>query len=285
MNKHFEQIFNPFYYLTTMCCVRKIILKNHKISLINKTDIIVSVLANTGIGILCYFTIVQFISQLVSPSVLYIYVSAYLIYAIDYAILHIVNFVESTNNLSLFLTLREIYIHLSLRKQLNKIRFVLFLPCTIYVCGYLFLIACKLSIDPLWTWTRGLFVSLSLIFDLELIYSRFIIHFLSNKIKTWAKIFRNIDERIDNYESVIRKMDKVYRMLIDAVIFHKKAFQLTVIKCNLSRMSVTKAPFNVSEVYVYMLQILLHFVTCFIQNLFYIEIIILWSKSSEVRNS
>lgn len=229
MNKDFEQIFKPFYYLTTVCCVRKFNLKDYKISLINKQNIIISVLANTGIIIVCYLTTIQFVSRM-SSSIFYIYVLSYLITVINYVILHIVNFGESKNNLALFLTLRKIYTYLSLRKQLKKIKFQLFLPCTVYVCAYLFFIAGKWSIDPLWSWNRIIITILSLILDLELIYSSFIILFLSNKIKTWAKILRNIDEQINNYEAVMRKIDNVFRMLIDAITLNKKAFQLMVIK-------------------------------------------------------
>lgn len=233
MNKDFEQIFKPMYYFTTMCSARKIDFKNYKISQINKKNIIISVLGilllNTGILILYCMTLNQFISQMVSPIIFNFYISAYSLFVVNHAILHIKNFAQRNNNLTLFLTLREIYKHLSLRKQLRKIKLLLFLPFTVCIFGYLIFFVCKLSMDPQWTWARGLLVYSSLIFDLELVYSAFILLFISNNIKTWAKILINIDERINNYEAVIRKMVKVFHMLIDAVIFNKKAFQLTVI--------------------------------------------------------
>lgn len=165
MNKDFKQIFEPFYYLTTMYCARKINFKDNKLSQINKKDITTSVLANTGIAIACYFAIMQFASQF-SSSILYIYLSSYLLSVIDYLTLQIVNLVQSKYNFTLFLTLRKIYTCLSLKKQLKKIKFQLLLPCTIYVCTYLGLIGFKLCLDPLWSWSRVLFTSL--VFDLEL---------------------------------------------------------------------------------------------------------------------
>lgn len=229
MNKDFEDILKPMYYLTTICCVRKIGLKNHEMSLINKRDVIISVLANTGIVILYYITYKEFISKFFSTITSYIYVLAYVSLVIDHVILHVANFVQSKNNLALFLALREIYKHLSLRKQLKRIKFLLLLPCIACICGHLLLIVCKLSIDPLWVWSRGIFIFSSVIYDLEVIYSGFIVLFITNKMQIWAKIFRKVDIKIRNHEAVMRKMDKVYNMLIDAVIFNKKAFQLTVI--------------------------------------------------------
>lgn len=233
MNKDFEQIFKPMYYLTTMCCVRKNYLTNRKISSINKKDVIISVFANTGILILYYITFNELISHFVTPIIFYTYFVTYLLYVIDHFILHIINFVQSKNNLALFLTLREIYTHLSLRKELKTIKMQLILLCMMAISGYLFFVVWKVSMDPLWTWARGLFIFSSIIFDFELIYSSFIVVFIWNKMKTWAKILRNIDERINNYEDVIRKMDKVFHMLMDAIIFNKKSFQFTVIINNL----------------------------------------------------
>lgn len=230
MNKNFEQIFKPFSYITTIWCVKKYNLKKHKILQIDKKDIIVSVLATVGILILYYITFHDLALLSVSPLMSYIYILTYLQYAINHVIMKIMNFVQRQNNLALFSTLQEICKHLSLRKELENIKIQVILPCIFAIGVYLIFIVYKLTTDSSWTWTRGLFIFSTVIFDLELAYSGFIVIFLSNKIETWTKILRNIDERINNYEAVIKKMDKVFNMLIDAVNFNKKAFQLMVIK-------------------------------------------------------
>lgn len=233
MNKDFEQIFKPFYYLTTAYCARKIHLENHKISRMNKMDITISVLANIGQIILYCIIFNQFITYFKSPIIFYIYIVTYLLQVIEHTALNITNFVQCNNNLIMFLTLRKIYRHLSLKKELNKMKFQLIFPVVLNIIGYLLFVLCKLSMDPLWSWARGLFIFSSIIFDLELIYSGFIIIVISNNLKTFTKILRNIDERIIDYEAVIQKMNIVFGMMMDVVVFNKKAFQLTVIRCKL----------------------------------------------------
>lgn len=237
MNKDFEQIFKPMFCLTTMCCGKKICLKNHNISYINKRHNIISVLSIIGILIVYYFAVNEFVLYSVSPIMFYLYVLSYLLYVIDHIILKFVNFVQRKNNVALFSALQNIYRHLSLKKQLTKIKLQLILPCTVTISGYLTLIVYKIALDLSWSLTRGLFIFSTVILDLELIYSGFILIFLSNKIKTWTNILRNIDERINNYKAVVKKMDNAFHMLMDAVIFNKNSFKSTVIKCNLSTMS------------------------------------------------
>lgn len=232
MNKDFEQIFKPFYYLTTICGVRKIRLQNHEILPMNYVDVTVSVLANIGQIILYCITFNEFIVNFKTAIIFYIYTVIYLLQVIDHTILNIVNFCQSNINLAMFLTLRKIYKHLSLKKDLKKIKFQLSFSCIFHIFGYSLFVVGKLSMDPLWSWGRGLFIFSSIIFDLELIYSGFIIIFISNKVKTWAKILGNIDEKIINHEAVFRKMDFVFRMLMKAIVFNKKAFQLTVMRCS-----------------------------------------------------
>lgn len=229
MNKDFEQIFIPMYYLTTICCMRKIKFKKHKMSIITKKDVILSVLANVGIVILFYIMIAEVVSYSVSPLMFYVYILAYLLYMINHIFLKTIIFVQRKSNLAMFLNLQNIYKHLGLKKQLNKLKWQLILSCTIIIGAFLILNIYKLSMDSRWSWTRGLFIFLTVSFDLELIYSGFIIFFLSKQIETWAKILGNIDERVNNYEAVIQKMHSVFNMLMEAVRLNNKTFRLSVI--------------------------------------------------------
>lgn len=229
MNKDFDQIFKPIYFLTTLCGAKKIRLKKHTFSLTNKTDIFISVLAYTVLVTLYFMTFQEFATDSISPLMYNMYISTYFLYVMHIAILRITNVVHKKNNLNLFLTLRKIYKQLSLRKELKKIKLRLIIPCTIYFCGYSLFVVCKVWMDPLWFWARGFFIFFTIMFDLELIYSSFIVYFLSIKFRKLAKVLKNVNDSIDNYEEVLREIYKAFHLMIDAVIFNKKVFQISVI--------------------------------------------------------
>lgn len=236
MNKDFEEIFKPMYYLTTMCCVKKINFKKHEIFQIKKIDIFTSVFVNLGLLILYVITLTEYLSLPIESIIYYLYILMNLLYVMQHTILRIINFVQRKNNLALFLTLLNIYKHLSLTKELKKIKLQLNLPCTVYTCGYLILAVYKVSVDPNWSWYRGLLIFSTLIFDLELIYSGFIVYFIANKMKKLTKILKNVNDCTNNYEEVMRKIYKVYNMLINAVIFNENIFQISVIVNDFSNM-------------------------------------------------
>lgn len=221
LEENFIKIFRPVYILNTIFCSRKFVIKTNNITTVRKKEIFVSISANALIFVLWYFTIDEF-KKIFEPLILYMYIVIYLQYVINFSMLTYKNIMQSKDNVKLILELHKIEQFFYIQGSNKILKRTSLVSCTAISLIYILLITIKISVDPLWTVARGLFIASTLIFDLEIIYAAFVIYHLSSVAKKWNEAVRK--NEIDDET----KMLEVYQTITHAAHLIKKIFNFTV---------------------------------------------------------
>nr|WCC58013.1 gustatory receptor 28 [Papilio xuthus] len=256
----FLSMIKPLHYISCIFFLRKFNIIDNKIYPNARKYILC-----LGIGMfLTNFLLITCLISLINiydVSIFYVYVLAYSQYSINYSILCFSNIIYSKFNIQLLLKLQAIDRYLYNAKDTIKIKFVVWFACILLIFTYILFVTFKLMFDPLWDWIRGLFIVISLIFDIELIYCIFFVYYLACKMVRWSEIIQ-VDENNPNVLqddigiTLVEMLFKVYEQLLDALVLVKKAAQFAI---------------------------LLHFVIMFIQSITYIEILILMTQTQKLQ--
>lgn len=164
--------------------------KNHIIST-TKIDIVAVIFGNIVMYIFLFLTLQNFSQILGGNLTFYIYCITYFLYALNHNINSVLNIINSQIQLNIVHKLQEIDSFLYDERDTLKLKyFVRGLTVTLFLI-YVPFVSVKISIDPLWFWARGVFISLTLYFELEVIYTAFVVYFLACKTKKWTEYIRN----------------------------------------------------------------------------------------------
>lgn len=191
LEKDFISNFKVFYLIWWPFCMRKYKLnKNHIIST-TKIDIVAVIFGNIVMYIFLFLTLQNFSQILGGNLTFYIYCITYFLYALNHNINSVLNIINSQIQLNIVHKLQEIDSFLYDERDTLKLKyFVRGLTITLFLI-YVPFLSVKISIDPLWFWARGVFISLTLYFELEVIYTAFVVYFLACKTKKWTEHIRN----------------------------------------------------------------------------------------------
>ncbi|KAH9644418.1 hypothetical protein HF086_006446 [Spodoptera exigua] len=110
---------------------------------------------------------------------------------------------------------------------------------------------------------RALYVSTSILLDLELIHISIYIYILTSKIKLWNRNIKSIDFGDNNNEIAIDKVSLLEEL------------EKTIISMNDAWGIIMKTSG---------FSILIHFITTFVQVLVYVGVLIIWSNADFVSN-
>ncbi|XP_045762188.1 uncharacterized protein LOC123865282 [Maniola jurtina] len=258
LQKSFLDIIKPSYVLSVPFCMRKYKLKGGCISTLTKYDILFTVLGNLLMYILLYITLVSFMNSF-EDFVFYIYVIIYVLYAANHTIHSILNITHSQVYVDTVLKLQRIDIILYNENDTKILKNIIAFFLVMIFSLYAVLLVMKLSIDRLWFWSRGIFIFLTVIFDLELFYIAFVIYFLARKIDNWSNKIKRKD-RIISIKKMIRgnqdqdenDLYSVFENIIESLSTIEKTSQFTIIS---------------------------HWIMQFIQSIAYIQVWIQWSQN------
>lgn len=191
LKQEFLRIFKPFYYLSILLGACKYNLKENNIYINNKLNALWSLIVNMFLHFSMIFTIVKFYKIFRNSMILFIYTTTYILYIISHTVNHFLSYYYSETHVKLILTLQIIDLKLECNDLKSLNRYVK-INVILYVIGYIVFIVAKMSVDPLWIWSRSVFIFSTYIFDLELIYSIITILYLARKCKKLNDVLHNI---------------------------------------------------------------------------------------------
>lgn len=210
----FLNILKPLYLLSVPFCVRKYKLQGNVIKTITKLDVIASVIGNLFMLIILYFTLLSFGLLLDTVIIYYMYFFTYVLYAVNHIILSISNITKSQCHVNMILNLNKINEALKSQEDTRILKLFVKITLISLFCTYFQLVMFKLAIDPLWFWTRSIFVFLTIIFDLELFYTSFIVIFLAFKIQKWSNFIKT-KKRIISIKDMMRGVETEEDVMLD----------------------------------------------------------------------
>lgn len=214
LDPDFLSILKPLYVLSVPFCVRKYKLKGNVIRATSKIDIIAAVVGNLAMYILLYFTLMSF-TELLDTIIIYdIYFLTYVLYAVNHTIHCILNNTKSQCHVNIVSNLQQINKILKSQEDSKFLRIFVNIALISLFSIYFLLVFVKLTIDPLWFWTRSIFVFLTIIFDLELFYTSFIVLFLALKIEKWSNLLK-YKKRIISIKDMIRDAESEEDVMLD----------------------------------------------------------------------
>ncbi|XP_072948386.1 uncharacterized protein [Epargyreus clarus] len=259
VDKEFQNLLTPFYFLTMIFCLRKYDLRDNYVTPNTKRDLVTCALGMFIAYMLLFCTLRYFATVFDTSTVFAMYLITYVQYAINYTILCFLNVIEGKLNVDVLLILHQINKSLQSSADDRKLKYLSWMSTSGLLVVYFLLVFFKLLLDPLWNWSRATFIATTLIFDLELLYIVFIAYFLACKTDTWRQMLqekRMYPENVISNENEEIELDEKllkFEMIINALELTKKSSRWTI---------------------------LFHFVIAFTQALAYFEILILWIKNN-----
>lgn len=225
-DEDFLKLFKPFYYVNSTFCIRKFRLSTSVFSKTKNADIVFTIIGNSVLFCILCINLHYFISNVKEPFVIFMYILLYIQFFVNFIVVSFENLIRSRQNVLLMAILRDIFKFSYNTEEMNKLMFILFMPCLFYLSAYVVLVGMKMSIDPLWTWLRCAYIFSTIIFDFEILYASFMVYLLAIRTKQWTAAVTYKDTPFDeiamaNFATVIQKIS-------DAVHLLRETFQLTV---------------------------------------------------------
>uniref|UniRef100_A0A2H1WQ90 SFRICE019034.2 n=1 Tax=Spodoptera frugiperda TaxID=7108 RepID=A0A2H1WQ90_SPOFR len=256
INKEFLSIFSPFYFINSILCMRKYNISGNNVQIVTIKNIVGTIFVTCAM-IGYYYATMKF-TIFKSIEYISIYNVIYFEYLFNFVSVCIFNLCYSTKNVRLVFILYDINRSLYKSSDTKKFKKVSCISTAFLFFSCFALTVFKLFYDPYWTLMRALYVSSSILLDLELVHISIVIYMLTSKMKVWNKNTKSIDLGHNNDEIEIDKVS-VLEELERAIISMNDAWNIIV----------KTSGFN----------ILIHFITTFIQVLVYVGVLIIWSHA------
>lgn len=196
LNKDFLSILRPFYILDTIVCVRKFNISINYVENISRKNIMCAIMFHCVMSCLYFINVKYTNFSIISYKM--IYNIAYFEYVLNFSVVCINNLLYSSTSVRLLSVLNEINSCLYSPKDLKKFRMISWGVTTFLLLCCVMLVALKLVFDPSWTLLRGVYVSTSIILDLEVARTMVLIFMLACKTEKWNNYVENINFGNDN---------------------------------------------------------------------------------------
>ena len=292
LNEDFLSVFHPFYYMHTIFSVRKYNIYDNCVEVVKRKNIICALIIN--LLMLCFYGLVMAYTRFGSVFNL-AYYFIYFEYAFNFGAVCFFNIYFSSHSVRLLLILYEVNKSLDSSKDLKKLKIFTWLSIIFMVSNCVALTFFKVAYDFNWSFMRGIFVSISVLLDMELLHITITVSILSYQTRMWNSIVENTyfgkvndDEITVDNDTALEEMNNTLHSVNEAWSIIRSSSGLIVnynfiLYCSVMLM-FQKTYFRYGKhLKSHLLQIIFHYVTTFIQSLFYAEIVIIWSKMHYVR--
>ena len=220
LSKEFLSIFCPFYFISTILCMRKYNINYNYVENISRKNIVYAALSISAMS--GFYHMIMEYSQFSIKTYWNIYNIIYFEYLLNFAGVSIINLYYSTTTvrlLSILFKISKCFYNSSdiqnFKIMSRSLTVTLLLFCVI-------LVLFKLIYDPCWTFFRGIYVSTSVILDLEIIQIILYTHMLTYKTIRWNYNVKNInfengnDEIALDRELILEEMHDTMSSIYDA---------------------------------------------------------------------
>lgn len=200
-------ILKPFYYSESIVCIRKFNKYQDSVESTCIKNVFPLIVTSFSVIILFLISLKQdnFIAGADLPTYYpFVYYIINLQYTVNYLIAGIVNLYYSKAHVRLLKVLVKIISSVHTEEELKTYKEISWISCIIIFLYYLTLLIGKLYLDTHWTIIRALFISLSILFDLEIIQTTVFVLILIHQVKKCNNYMTDINVENSDVDTIIR---------------------------------------------------------------------------------
>lgn len=226
------EIFRPFYLYSIILCAQKYQIKYNTVSRVSKPNIAFAVLGSCVLLILFIFVSMYTNFTTITSSV-FMYHLVYISYLFIHVVVCLTNVYYSCSYVRILSNLHEICESFSSRQQSTHYKIISWASLISIISFDVVLVIFKLCYDRTWTVTRAVYLSTSILIDIEISQVVLIVHILKQKTKLWNdKVLKmNIEENEEvsiDRKRELKEMHTVMKLIIQSWSLTSKSSEFKV---------------------------------------------------------